>query len=142
MKAKTTVVKSPLVKRQWHLIDLSGQVLGRVSTQIAQILIGKNNPLFSYHRDDGDYVVAINSSQLKFTGDKLNKKIYHHYTGYAGNLKSLSLKTVMSKNPNKVLENAVNGMIPKNRLRAKRLSRLKIFAGSEHPYADKLTKKS
>jgi large subunit ribosomal protein L13 len=138
MNSKTTVVKKPITTRKWHLIDLSGQNLGRVSTKIAQILIGKHHPLFSYHRDDGDYVVAINASKVVVTGNKLNDKIYYHYTGYAGNLRELSLKTLMVKDPRLVINHAVAGMLPKNRLRDKRLSRLKIFAGSEHPYTDKL----
>jgi len=139
MNPKTTVVKKPVTTRKWHLIDLSGQNLGRISTKIAQILMGKHNPLFSYHRDDGDYVVAINASQITVTGKKLDDKIYYHYTGYAGNLREISLKAMMAKDPCKVINHAVAGMLPKNRLRDKRLSRLKIFAGSEHPYATKIS---
>lgn len=139
MNPKTTVVKKPILTRKWQLIDLSGQNLGRISTKIAQILMGKHNPLFSYHRDDGDYVVAINASKITVTGKKLDDKIYYHHTGYAGHLREYSLKAMMAKDPCKVINHAVAGMLSKNRLRDKRLSRLKIFAGSEHPYATKIS---
>jgi large subunit ribosomal protein L13 len=137
---KTTVVKGSQIKRSWHLIDLSGQTLGRVCTQIAQILIGKNNPLFSYHRDDGDYVVAINATDIKVTGKKLKDKIYRHHTHWSGGLKELSLKEMLEKDPRKVIIHGVYGMLPKNKLRDRRITRLKVFVGATHPYADKLNK--
>jgi len=140
MKAKTTVTKGTITTRKWHLVDLSGQTLGRVATQIAQILIGKANPSFSYNRDDGDYVIAINSDKLIVTGDKGKKKVYQHHTGYAGSLKEFTFDELMAKDSRKVIYKAVYGMVPKNRLRSKRMTRLKIFAGSEHQYADKLSK--
>lgn len=140
MKAKTTVTKGTITTRKWHLVDLAGKTLGRVSTEIAQILIGKANPLFSYNRDDGDYVIAINADKIIVTGGKEKKKLYQHYTGYAGNLKELTFAELMAKDSRKVIYHAVHGMVPKNRLRSIRMTRLKIFAGSEHKYADKLSK--
>jgi large subunit ribosomal protein L13 len=137
---KTTVTKGNQIKRSWYLIDLSGQTLGRVCTQIAQILIGKNNPTFSYHRDDGDYVIAINAAEIKVTGKKVKDKIYHHHTHWSGGLKELSFKEMMQKDPRKVIVHGVYGMLPKNKLRDCRITRLKVFVGANHPYADKLNK--
>jgi large subunit ribosomal protein L13 len=137
---KTTVTKGNQTKRSWYLVDLSGQTLGRVCTQIAQILMGKNSPLFSYHRDDGDYVVAINASEIKVTGKKLKDKIYYHHTHWSGGLKELSLKEMLQKDPRKVIIHGVYGMLPKNKLRDRRITRLKVFVGNEHPYTDKLNK--
>jgi large subunit ribosomal protein L13 len=137
---KTTVIKGNQVKRSWYLIDLSGQTIGRICTQIAQILIGKNNPAFSYHRDDGDYVVAINAAEIQATGKKLIDKIYRHHTHWSGGLKELSLKEMLQKDPRQVIINGVYGMLPKNKLRDRRITRLKVFVGSDHPYTDKLNK--
>lgn len=137
---KTTVLKGNQVERSWHLIDLKGQTLGRICTEIAQILMGKNKPTFSYHRDDGDYVVAINASEIQTTGKKLKQKIYRHHTHWSGGLKELSLGETMQKDPRKVIVSGVYGMLPKNKLRDQRMTRLKVFVGSEHKYADKFNK--
>jgi len=137
---KTTVLKGNQVDRKWHLIDLSGQTIGRICTQIAEILIGKNKPTFSYHRDDGDYVVAINAAEIQATGKKLKDKIYRHHTHWSGGLKELTLAEMMKKDPRLVISHGVYGMLPKNKLRDIRMTRLKIFVGSEHPYSDKLNK--
>jgi len=139
-KTKTTVTKGTLQNRKWHLIDLEGQVLGRVATKIASILMGKNLTTFSPNRDDGDFVVAINASKIVVTGKKLKDKIYYHYSGYPGGLRELSLETLMKKDPRKVIEHAVAGMIPKNKLRRIRLTRLKIFIDDQHSYNDQITK--
>ena len=137
---KTTVTKGNQVKRSWQLVDLSGQTLGRVCTQIAQILMGKNSPNFSYHRDDGDYVVAINAADIKVTGSKLKDKIYRHHTHWSGGLKELTLSEMLQKDPREVIIHGVYGMLPKNKLRDRRITRLKVFVGSDHPYTDKLNK--
>jgi len=137
---KTTTNKNITIDRKWHLIDLSGQTLGRISTQIAGLLIGKSKNTFSYHIDNGDYVVVINSDKIKVTGKKLKQKIYYHHTNYAGNLKEISLGELLQKDSRKVIRNSVYGMIPKNKLRDLRIKRLKIFMGSEHPFADKISK--
>ncbi len=141
MKPKTTVAKGNNPRRSWHLIDLSGQTLGRASSEIAELLIGKDKVNFSYHSDQGDYVVAINASEIEVTGKKMKEKIYYRHTGYAGNLKSLTLAEMMSKDPRKVIMHAVEGMVPKNRLRKTRMTRLKVFVGAEHKYTDKLSNK-
>ena len=140
MKTKTTVLKGSNPKRAWILIDLSGKTLGRAATEIAAILMGKDKTTFSYHRDDGDYVVAINAKDIVVTGKKLKQKVYYHHTGYAGHLKEMVLKEMMLKDPRKVIELAVHGMIPKNHLRSLRMRRLKISAGAEHKYTDKFGK--
>lgn len=137
---KTTVTKGNQVQRSWHLIDLSNQTLGRVCTQIAQILMGKDKLAFSYHRDDGDYVVAINAADIKVTGNKLKEKLYRHHTHWAGGLKELTLAEMMQKDPRLVITRGVYGMLPKNKLRDIRITRLKVFVGADHPYTDKLNK--
>jgi len=137
---KTTVLKGNQVERTWHLIDLKGQTLGRVCTEIAQILMGKNKPTFSYHRDDGDYVVAINASEIQTTGRKLKQKIYRHHTHWSGGLRELSLGEMMVKDARKVITSGVYGMLPKNKLRDQRMTRLKVFVGPEHKYSDKFNK--
>jgi len=137
---KTTVLKGNQVERAWHLIDLQGQTLGRICTQIATILIGKNKTTFSYHRDDGDYVVAINSENIKVTGSKLKEKIYYHHTHWSGGLKELTLAEMLKKDPRKVITHGVYGMLPKNKLRDVRMTRLKVFVGSNNPYTDKIKK--
>ena len=138
---KTTVLKGNQVHRNWHLIDVSEQTLGRVCTQIAAILMGKDKTTFSYHRDDGDYVVAINAGQIKTTGSKLRDKIYRRHSHWPGGLKELTLDEMLKKDPRLVIKSGVYGMLPKNKLRNRRMTRLKIFVDSNHPYADKLTKK-
>lgn len=138
MKLKTTIVKEKEITRSWHLIDLSGKTLGRVSVEIASLLMGKNKATFSLNRDDGDYVVAINASQIVTTGNKLKDKIYYHHTAYTGHLREMSLKNLLQKDARLVISHGVAGMLPKNTLRARRLTRLKVFNGASHPYADKI----
>lgn len=140
MIEKTTVLKGTPMGRKWYLVDLSGKTLGRVCTEIATILIGKNKPTFSYHRDDGDYVIAINAKDIQVTGRKAKQKLYQHYTGFHGGLKELTFTEMMDKDPRKVIMHGVMGMIPKNKLRDRRMTRLKVFIGSEHKYADKISK--
>lgn len=138
MKAGTTVVKEKEITRRWHLIDLSGQTLGRASVQIANLLMGKDKLSFSFNRDDGDYVIAINATKVQVTGNKLKEKIYYHHTAFSGHLKEISLKELMAKDARKVIIHGVSGMLPKNKLRDQRLARLKVFLNSDHPYADKI----
>ena len=137
---KTSVLKGNQVNRNWHLIDLSNQTLGRICTQIASILMGKDKTTFSYHRDDGDYVVAINAADIRVTGSDLKDKIYRRHTHWPGGLKELTLNEKNKKDPRLVIKSGVYGMLPKNKLRDRRMTRLKIFTDSNHPYADKLTK--
>lgn len=140
MNTKTTVIKGAEIKREWHLIDLDGLTLGRACTKIAGILMGKDKLLFSYHRDDGDYVVAINASKIKVTGSKLKDKMYHHHTAWSGHLKSFTLQEMMARDAREVIMRGVSGMLPKNKLRDVRLTRLKVSVGAEHKFADKLPK--
>ena len=135
---KTTVTKPSHITRQWHLIDLKNEPLGRISTQIATLLIGKNKPHYSTHLDCGDYVVAINANIVKLTGKKSEKKIYRHHTGYPGGFREVSFEHQLEKDARKIIQNAVSGMLPKNKLRDQRLKRLKVFASSEHSYTDKI----
>ena len=137
---KTTVLKGNQVERKWYLIDVKDQTLGRVCTQIATLLMGKDKVTFSYHRDDGDYVVVINSSEIETTGKKTKQKIYYHHTAWSGHLKELTLGELMRKDSRQVITHGVHGMLPKNKLRDTRMTRLKVFVGAEHTYADKFTK--
>jgi large subunit ribosomal protein L13 len=134
---KTHSVKKSEIKRVWHLIDAKGQILGRLATKIANLLIGKSKPYFVPHLDCGDYVVVINASEVKVSGRKDQQKKYYHYSGYPGGLKETVFSQQIAKDPTKVIRHAVEGMLPKNKLRDKRLARLKIFAGEEHRYKDK-----
>jgi large subunit ribosomal protein L13 len=138
MKAKTTVTKGNSFERSWHLVDLQDQTLGRICVKLANLLMGKNKVDFSPNRDAGDYVVAINAAGIHVTGNKLKDKIYYHHTGYAGNLKELSLGQLMEKDPRQVIYHGVMGMLPKNKLRDRRMSRLKIFVDQNHTYNDKI----
>lgn len=138
MKAKTTITKGNIIDRKWHLIDLEGKTLGRISVELAKILMGKDKLDYSPNRDAGDYIVAINSQKIIVTGKKLKEKIYYHHTGYAGHLKEISLGQLMEKDSRKVIYHSVMGMLPKNKLRDRRLTRLKIFIGIDHPYNDKI----
>lgn len=137
---KTTVTKGSQVDRKWHLIDLKGQTLGRVCTQIAALLMGKDKLTFSYHRDDGDYVVAINAAEIVATGRKSKQKIYYHHTAWSGHLKELTLGELMRKDARQVITHGVYGMLPKNKLRDIRMTRLKVFVDSNHKYAEKFNK--
>ena len=141
MKNKTSVTKGNIKHRQWHLIDLSGQTLGRISTKIAALLMGKDQVAFSFHRDDGGYVVAINAKEIQVTGRKLRQKHYYKYSDFPGGLKDFTLEELLDRDPREVIMRSVGGMLPKNKLRDLRLSRLKVFVGSEHPYAEKFKQK-
>lgn len=137
---KSTVLKGDTTNRSWHLVDLQGQTLGRIATKIASLLIGKSKPTFSYHRDDGDYVVAINASGLVVTGKKKQQKLYQRYSGFPGGLKEATYQELFNKDPSLVVTHAVKGMIPKNRLRDIRIARLKVYQDANHPYAKNLNK--
>jgi large subunit ribosomal protein L13 len=138
MKAKTTVTQGNDIQRNWHLIDLQGKTLGRVSVEIATLLQGKNKVDYSPNRDAGDYVVAINAKDIVVTGNKLKEKIYYHHTGYAGHLREFTLGQLMKSDPRKVVHHGVLGMLPKNKLRSNRMTRLKIFVNATNPYNDKI----
>ncbi len=132
---KTYFPKSNEIKRSWYIIDAQDKVLGDVATHVADLLRGKNKPVFSPHLDSGDFVVVINAQKVKVTGQKPVQKLYRSHSGYFGHLREISLKDMLEKKPEELLENAVAGMLPKNRMRKDFLKKLKIYAGSEHPHA-------
>jgi len=134
---KTFIQPDQQIKRKWYLIDASGQILGRLATQIALLLRGKNKPFWSPHQDLGDYVVVINAAKIKVTGKKLKDKKYYRHSGYPGGLKVEILETKLKKDASSVIRLAVWGMIPHNRLGRRLITRLKVYAGENHPYKDK-----
>lgn len=138
---QTFSLRAGEIERNWHLVDAKNKILGRLATEIAKKLMGKHKPYFSYHLDCGDYVVVINAEKIMTTGRKENQKIYYHYSGYPGGLKETKLKDLRERHPERIIFNAVSGMLPKNKLRKKRLGRLKIVVGENHQYADKLKAK-
>jgi large subunit ribosomal protein L13 len=133
--AKTYSQKPSEVSRRWILIDASSAPLGRVSTEIAKYLIGKYKPTYTPHIDGGDYVVVINAKNAVVTGGKERDKVYYRHSGFPGGIKDARLEEVREKFPERIIENAVKGMLPKNKLSPERMARLKVFAGSEHTHA-------
>ncbi len=129
----TTVSAKPAeVRREWLLVDAKGKTLGRLASEIARRLKGKHKPIFTPHIDTGDYVVVVNAEKVAVTGNKLQDKMYHRHTGYIGNLKSISLEKQLQEAPERVLETAVRGMLPRNPLGRAMMKKLRIFAGPEH----------
>lgn len=131
---KTYSQKPTEVTRRWILIDATDAPLGRLSTEIAKYLIGKYKPTYTPHIDGGDYVVVINAKDTKVTGDKELQKIYYRHSGFPGGIKDARLEEVREKAPERIIENAVKGMLPKNKLAADRMKRLKVFVGSDHDH--------
>lgn len=130
--------KTADVKREWHLVDAKGQILGRLASDIAQKLIGKNKPTFTPHIDGGDHVVVINASEIAVTGNKETDKMYYRHSGYPGGLKEKSLGDLKESYPTRIIEKAVFNMLPKNKLRSGRMTRLKVYAGAEHKHESQL----
>ena len=131
---KCYIQKPSEVQRKWHLIDAEGKTLGRLSTEIAKLWRGKHKVTFTPHVDGGDYVVVINADKIEVTGKKRDNKVYRHHTGYIGNLKEINFKKLQEKKPEEIIRLSVSGMLPKNKLRAPMMKRLRIFAGSEHTH--------
>ena len=131
---KTYSVKAGDIVRDWHIIDASGEILGRMATDVAKLLMGKHKATFSRHLDCGDFVVVINAAKIRVTGNKLKEKVYYRHSGYPGGLKEVTLERMLKKSPGRVIEHAVKGMLPKNRLGAKMLKKLKVYAGETHPH--------
>ena len=131
---KTFSAKPHEVRRDWFLVDATGKTLGRLSTEIASRLRGKHKPEFTPHVDTGDYIVVVNAEKIRVTGKKMTDKMYHRYTGYVGNLKSMPLEKLLDEHPERVLQYSVKGMLPRNPLGRKMLTKLRIFAGPEHPH--------
>ena len=132
---KTTMAKANEVDRRWYVIDAEGKVLGRLATEVANILRGKNKPIYTPHVDTGDYVIVINAEKVKLTGSKWDDKIHAYHTGYPGGRREVAYKEIREKHPERVIEYAVKGMLPKSRLGRSMFTKLKVYAGSEHPHA-------
>ena len=132
---KTYVATPATVERKWLVIDASGKTLGRLATEVAKLLRGKHKPTYTPFVDTGDFVIVINASEMVLTGNKLDQKMYRYHTGYAGGLKETTYRNLMAKNPEKALEIAVKGMLPKNSLGRQMFKKLKVYAGAEHDHA-------
>lgn len=131
----TTVSAKPAeVRREWYLIDAEGKTLGRLATELARRLRGKHKPCYTPHVDTGDYLVVVNADKVRVTGNKLADKIYYHHTGYIGSLKSISLEKLLAKAPERVINHAVKGMMPRGPLGRAMLSKLRVYAGPEHAH--------
>ncbi len=131
---KTQFAKKGEVERKWHLVDAEGKVLGRLATQIASRLRGKNKPVFTPNVDTGDFVVVINAEKVRLTGRKLDQKVYYRHSGYPGGLSSETARERLDKKPEELIRDAVWGMLPKNRLGRTLIKKLKVYRGSEHPH--------
>lgn len=132
---KTYSAKPADVTRRWYVIDAAEAPLGRIAAKASTLLTGKGKPMFTHHIDCGDFVIIINADKLVVTGKKLDDKMYYRHSGYPGNLKEFQLKEMMAKDATRVIEKAVRGMLPVNKLRPARLDRLKVYAGAEHNHA-------
>jgi large subunit ribosomal protein L13 len=135
MILKTYSPKPSELTHDWYIIDAEGKTLGRLATMLATYLMGKQKPGFSAHVDGGDNLIVVNAEKITVTGNKLEAKQYHRHSGYPGGIASTSLAALLVRNPTKVIENAVAGMLPRNRLHDDRMARLKVYAGPEHPHA-------
>ena len=131
---KTYSAKSETVKRDWYVIDAADKTLGRMATEIANRLRGKHKPEFTPHVDTGDYIVVVNAEKVKVTGKKTSDKMYYHHTGYPGGIRSISFEKLQEKAPERIIQQAVKGMMPRNKLGRAMLGKLKVYAGSEHPH--------
>ncbi len=131
----THIVKASEIERAWYLVDAEGLTLGRVASEVAKILKGKNKPTYSTNMDCGDYVIVINADKVKLTGTKLTQKLYRHHTGFPGGLKEVKAKDMLERRPVRMFELAVKGMLPKNALGREMIKKLKVYAGAEHEHA-------
>ena len=131
---KTYSPSATEIKREWQVVDASGQVLGRLASQVAKLLMGKHKSIYTPHLDTGDYVLVLNAAKVEVSGKKANQKIYYRHSGYPGGLKEITFRELFSKYPTRVVEAAVKGMLPKSRLGRAMFKKLKVYAGSEHPH--------
>ena len=129
---KTFMASTAAVERKWYVVDAEGKTLGRLASEVAKVLRGKHKPIFTPHIDTGDYVIVVNAEKVKVTGKKLNQKIYYHHSGYVGGMKETTLKNMLADKPERVVELAVKGMLPKSRLGRAVMKNLHIFVGGEH----------
>ena len=132
---KSYMASPATIERKWYVVDATGYTLGRLSSEIAKVLRGKNKPTYTPHIDTGDYVIVINAEHIKVTGKKLDQKIYYNHSDYVGGMKETTLKEMMAKKPEKVIELAVKGMLPKGPLGRKMITKLHVYAGAEHDHA-------
>jgi large subunit ribosomal protein L13 len=131
---KTYTARAEDIEREWFLVDAEDKTLGRLASEIAQVLRGKHKPIYTPHLDCGDYVIVVNADKVRVTGRKLDQKMYYRHSGYPGGIKSITLRNQLQKHPERVLQAAVRGMLPRNRLGRKMLKKLKVYAGDSHPH--------
>ena len=140
-QTKTYSLKAGDIDKGWHVLDADGQTLGRLATQVAVLLMGKHKPTYSPHLDMGDFVIVVNASRIHVTGNKLEDKIYYRHTGYVGGIKETRLRDMLERQPERVIEKAVKGMLPRNKLSGQVLRHLKVYAGAEHPHEAQVNRK-
>src|SRR5918995_1714021 len=134
MSAKTYTAKPGEIERRWHVVDAEGKTLGRLATRIADVLRGKDKPQYTPHVDTGDFVIVVNAEKIAVTGKKLDEKRYYRHSGYPGGLRSRTLREQLDRQPTEVIRKAVKGMLPRNRLARTQITKLKVYAGPEHPH--------
>ena len=132
---KTFMASPATIDRKWYVVDAEGMTLGRLASEVAKVLRGKNKPIFTPHIDTGDYVIVVNAEKVKVTGKKLDQKVYYNHSDYVGGMKETTLKEMMAKHPERVIEHAVKGMLPKGPLGYAMLKKMKCYAGDTHPHA-------
>lgn len=132
---KTFMASPATIDRKWYVVDADGKTLGRLASEVAKVLRGKNKPIFTPHMDTGDYVIIVNAEKVKVTGKKLDQKIYYHHSEYVGGMKETTLKEMLAKHPDRVVEMAVKGMLPKGPLGNKMYKKLFVYAGPDHKHA-------
>ncbi|HEY5646342.1 MAG TPA: 50S ribosomal protein L13 [Pseudomonadales bacterium] len=132
---KTVSIRPQDVERAWYVVDADNKTLGRLATEVASRLRGKHKPEYTPHVDTGDYIVVVNADKVRVTGSKFTGKIYYHHSGYPGGIKSMSFKDMQQRNPERIIETAVRGMLPKNPLGRAMFKKLKVYSGAEHPHA-------
>ena len=132
---KTYMANPDKIERKWYVVDAEGKTLGRLASEVAKVLRGKHKPIFTPHIDTGDYVIVVNAEKVKVTGKKLNQKIYYHHSGYVGGMKETTLKNMLADKPERVVELAVKGMLPKGPLGRQMYKKLFVYAGPEHKHA-------
>ena len=137
---KTYSTKASEIEREWHVIDAAGQVLGRLATRVARLLMGKHKPIFTRNLDTGDYVVIINADKVRVTGDKAKQKVYYRHSGYPGGLKTITYEKLMETKPTRIIEHAVKGMLPHTRLGGNMMKKLRVYVGDTHPHLGQLKK--
>ena len=131
---KTYNTKGSEIKREWHVIDASGRTLGRLASEIAQLLKGKHKPIYTRHLDTGDFVIVVNAEKVRVTGNKAQQKVYYRHSGYPGGLKEITFEKMIEKHPVRVIEHAVRGMLPKNPLGRAMFKKMKVYEGPVHPH--------